>query len=483
MGFCSYSSQLIVENKTPIDNLFITSFMPHASGECVKVYLYGLLMCNDSNTHHNTIEQFSKALNMSEQDIESAFLFWQDQGLIQIINTIPKEIKYLPIQNAKIKHPKIKEDKYTSFNLQAQEIISDRMIMPNEYFEYYVTMESLHIDQSAMLMIMKYCVSLKGTNVGYPYILTVAKNWAKEGYTTAESINEKLLGYEQQNENLALILKAMGLKRSADTFERDLYEKWEQMGFEIGAIVYVTKTLKKAKKSVNFNYVDSLLEKYYTMRLFSIIEIDEYEKHKQELTALAKSICKNLGVYYEDIEPVLENYVVNWKNLGYDDETLLKISNYCFKSSIRTLEYMDKQILKFYKLGIINSQSLDNYFNDILDFEAQIKQILDKLGLVRNVNNYDRECYRNWKNNWNMSDELILHASTIAKSKPQALVYMNKILSNWHENNVNSIEQANNYITPSSDKKTTNPNHNYEMRSYTKEEISSLFTNLEEVEI
>ena len=334
-----------------------------------------------------------------------------------------------------------------------------------------------------MLMIMKYCVSLKGTNVGYPYILTVAKNWAKEGYTTAESINEKLLGYEQQNENLALILKAMGLKRSADTFERDLYEKWEQMGFEIGAIVYVTKTLKKAKKSVNFNYVDSLLEKYYTMRLFSIIEIDEYEKHKQELTALAKSICKNLGVYYEDIEPVLENYVVNWKNLGYDDETLLKISNYCFKSSIRTLEYMDKQILKFYKLGIINSQSLDNYFNDILDFEAQIKQILDKLGLVRNVNNYDRECYRNWKNNWNMSDELILHASTIAKSKPQALVYMNKILSNWHENNVTSIEQANNYITPSSDKKTINPNHNYEMRSYTKEEISSLFTNLEEVEI
>ena len=134
MGFCSYSSQLIVENKTPIDNLFITSFMPHARGECVKVYLYGLLMCNDSNTHHKTIEQFSKALNMSEQDIESAFLFWQDQGLIQIINTIPKEIKYLPIQNAKIKHPKIKEDKYTSFNLQAQEIISDRMIMPNEYF-------------------------------------------------------------------------------------------------------------------------------------------------------------------------------------------------------------------------------------------------------------------------------------------------------------------------------------------------------------
>lgn len=482
MGYCSYSSQIIVENKIQIDNLFITSFMPYASGECVKVYLYGLLMCNDSNQHHNTLDQFCKALNMSEQDIESAFVFWQEQGLVQIMDTIPKTIKYLPTQNAKTKPLKISQNKYESFNLQLQEIITDRMIMPHEFYEFYVTMESLHIEPSAMIMITKYCADIKGPSVGYPYILTVAKNWANDGYTTAEKVNEKLLDYEKQNENLNLVLKAMGIKRNADTTERDLLKKWEKMDFELGTIIYVIKSHKKLKKSVNFSYIDNILEKYYTMRLFSIIEIDEYEKNKQELSILAKSICKNLGVYYEDIEPVLENYVVNWKNLGYDDETLLKISNYCFKSSIRTLEYMDKQILKFYKLGIINSESLDNYFNDILDIEAQIKQILDKLGLNRNVNNYDREYYRNWKNNWNMSDELINHASSIANSKPQALVYMNKILSNWHQNNVTTIEQANNYIIKTEESPKTQFKQ-YTSHSYTNAQIATLFTNLEEVEI
>ena len=482
MGFCSYSSQLIVENKTPIDNLFITSFMPYASGECVKVYLYGLLACNDSNTSHNTIEQFSKALNLSEQDIESAFLFWQEQGLVQILDTIPKEIKYLPIQNATTKHPKIKEEKYSSFNVQAQEIICDRMIMPNEYFEYYVTMESLHIEQSAMLMIMKYCASLKGNNVGYPYILTIAKNWAKEGYTTAESINAKLLGYEQQNEDLAQILKAMSLKRGADTFERDLYEKWQQMGFCLGTIIFIVKTFKKQKKSISFRYLDEILEKYYTMRLFSVLEIEEYENTKQELFTLAKNICKNLGVYYENIEPVVENYVVNWKNLGYDEETLLQISNYCFKSSIRTLEYMDKQILKFYKLGIVNTQSLNEYFNDILAVESNIKKVIDKLELSRNVNNFDRECYRNWKNNWNFSDELILYACTLAADKTQPMLYMNKLLGTWHTNNIKTIEDAQKSSSPKP-KTQTVAKTTYETRDYTNAEIASLFTNLEEIEI
>lgn len=485
MSFCSYSSQLIIENKTSIDNLFITSFMPYAPNECVKVYLYGLLLCNDSNETHNTLEEFSKALNISKEDVENSFLYWQEQGLVQILETIPMQIKYLPIKNSLMKHPKIKEEKYSSFNLQAQEIISDRMIMPNEYFEYYVTMESLHIEQSAFLMIMKYCTDIKGTNVGYPYILTVAKNWAKEGYTTASSVNEKLLGYEMLNEDIKLILKAMGLKRNADIDERDLYEKWKEMGFEANVIIFIVKMLKKSKKSVSFKYLDTILEKYYSIHLFSIMEIEAFEAQKQDLCVLAKNICKNIGVYYENIEPVVENYVANWKNMGYDDETLLKISNYCFKSSIRTLEYMDKQILKFYKLGITNTSSLNQYFDEVLQTEQEIKNLIEKLGLQRNVNNFDRECYRNWKNNWNISDDLIEEAINISKDKSQPMIYMNKILSSWNSNNITTVEQAKSFqLEPKQSKlKSTKTKQNFKERTYTKEEISSLFTNLEEIEI
>ncbi len=485
MAFCSYSTQLIVENKTTVDNLFISSYMPYASGECVKVYLYGLLLCNDSLESRNTLEEFSKALNLPVQDIESAFLYWQEQGLVQILDTIPKQIKYLPVKNANIKLSKLKDDKYSSFNLQAQEIITERMIMPNEYYEYYVTMESLHIEQTAMLMIMKYCTDLKGGNVGYPYILTVAKNWAREGYTTAEKINEKLIDYEKTNEELALILKAMQIKRKLDPSERDLYAKWQNMGFDTGTIIFVVKQQKKLKNSVNFAYLDVLLEKYYSMKLFTSLEIDEYEKQKQQLFGLAKTICKNLGLYYANVEPVVETYIVNWKNLGYDDITLETISNYCFKSSIRTLEYMNIQIQKFYKLGIVSVDSLNEYLNQIIMQDDEIKQIIEKLGQTRNVNNFDRECYDNWKNNWQMPTELIYFATTYANGKPQPMKYMNKILSTWHTKNITNIEDAKKCEDmPETTKQTQNKTQkDYKERSYTKEEISSLFTSLEEIDI
>lgn len=485
MAFCSYSTQLIVENKTTVDNLFISSYMPYASGECVKVYLYGLLLCNDSLESRNTLEEFSKALNLPVQDIESAFLYWQEQGLVQILDTIPKQIKYLPVKNANIKLSKLKDDKYSSFNLQAQEIITERMIMPNEYYEYYVTMESLHIEQTAMLMIMKYCTDLKGGNVGYPYILTVAKNWAREGYTTAEKINEKLIDYEKTNEELALILKAMQIKRKLDPSERDLYAKWQNMGFDTGTIIFVVKQQKKLKNSVNFAYLDVLLEKYYSMKLFTSLEIDEYEKQKQQLFGLAKTICKNLGLYYANVEPVVETYIVNWKNLGYDDTTLETISNYCFKSSIRTLEYMNIQIQKFYKLGIVSVDSLNEYLNQIIMQDDEIKQIIEKLGQSRNVNNFDRECYDNWKNNWQMPTELIYFATTYANGKPQPMKYMNKILSTWHTKNITNIEDAKKYEDMSETTKQTQnkTQKDYKERSYTKEEISSLFTSLEEIDI
>ncbi len=480
MSFCSFSSQLIVDNQTTVDNLFITSFMPSAPAECVKVYLYGLFACSVASPIHNSIEEFSKTLNMSHEDIESAFVYWQDKGLVQILDTIPYEVRFLPVKNVNIKHPKIKDGKYNSFNLQAQEIITGRMITPNEYYEYYALMESLKIEPSALIMIIKYCVDLKGDNVGYAYIITVAKNWAQEGITTAKAMEEKLLGYQKDSESIAIVAKSMGIKRALDTFEKDLYKKWLDMGFLPNVINYVAKLQKKSKNSVNFRYLDAIFEKYFSMRLFDILDIEQYENTKTRLYELAKNICKNLGVYYENVEPVVENYVSVWENMGFDDDTLLTISNYCFKNSVRTLEYMDKQILKFFKLGIVTTSSLDEYFKEILDTEEKIKQILQKLGNDRNVNNIDREIYSNWTK-LNIGQDLIDYACEIAKNKPKAMAFANKLILSWNQNGIKTIEQAKN--NSPKQVKDVSPKRNYDNHEYTPAEINSLFTNLDEVEI
>ena len=99
MAFCKFSSEYVINKETQVDNLFINEFLPYAPAECVKVYLYGLYKCSNSSAYDNTIENFSKVLNLSPEEIEDAFLYWQEQGLVQVLNTCPIEIRFMPLKN------------------------------------------------------------------------------------------------------------------------------------------------------------------------------------------------------------------------------------------------------------------------------------------------------------------------------------------------------------------------------------------------
>ena len=90
---------MLANNTTAVDNIFINNYLPYADAIYVKVYLYGLYKCQDSNSRDNTLENFSNELNLSQDDVEKAFYYWQEQGLVQILNVIPFEVRYLPISD------------------------------------------------------------------------------------------------------------------------------------------------------------------------------------------------------------------------------------------------------------------------------------------------------------------------------------------------------------------------------------------------
>ena len=76
MKLCSYSSKLMLDGYTVIDNHFLNEFLPAASGDDVKVYLYGLLLCASPNVEENTLETMARTLSMTSCSFEST----QDMG-------------------------------------------------------------------------------------------------------------------------------------------------------------------------------------------------------------------------------------------------------------------------------------------------------------------------------------------------------------------------------------------------------------------
>lgn len=482
MAFCKFSSELVLKNSTAIDNAFINDFMLFAPESAVKVYLYGLYKCQNADSYDNTIESFAKVLQLSPDDIESCFMYWKDQGLVTIIKTNPIEIRYLPVTTTNKNLKLIKKSKYDDFTKQVQELIEGRMLNPNEFDEYYSLMESLHIEPNAMIMIIKYCINLKGKNVGYSYILTVAKNWAYEGILTADAVEKKMAELELSLGDVKDVLKVLGIKRNAYVEENQLLVKWKKdFGFNLETILVIAKSLKKKGGMLK---LDAKLTKYYELKLLDLKEIEEYEANKQTLFDTAKNITRAIGVYYENLENVIETYVTQWQNMGYSAQTLEKIAGYCFTHNIRTLEKMNQTILQFYNKGLITQESIETYFSDILKTDEVIKTLLKQLNLTRIVTSWDRDAYRTWTYSWNFSNEMIEYACSLAKGKIQPISYMNKVLSTFKQNNIFTLEQAKNFNYGFETEKTIKPKKDFALqRSYTPEQINALFDNLDEVKL
>lgn len=478
MAFCKLSVDAVASNAVQVDNIFFNNYLPFASGECVKVYLYGLYKCSDSGSKDNTLENFANELKMSVEEVESCFYYWQEQGLVQILEVIPFEVRFLPITNALNGIKKYNVKKYATFNEQAQEIISGRMITPKEYEEYYNIIENYHMDKEALIMVIKYCVDAKKDDkLGYSYITTVAKDWANRGLTTAKQIEEQILQFESLNSGIEYVCKTIKLKRLPNPNERMLYKSWKELGFDDEVILFVAKTLKKP----NFEYMDVVFKKYYSLKLFTRDDIENFESEKKESMKIAKLITSNLGLYYENLEPVVENYVYKWFNMGFSIDMLLSISNYAFKTNVRTLEGMDKVLAKFHKMGILSMQSLNEYFDDVLSVDKKIKNILEEIGLSRHVNQFDRDKYKIWTESWHLPDDVIEYASTIAKGKDQPMQYLATILSTYHDKNIKTVEEAKDAFQIVNPKKETKK-FNSE-RNYSRDEMNALFQSIDEIEV
>ena len=481
MALCSYSSKLAMDGFTVIDNTFLNEFLPQATGDDVKVYLYGLNLCTNPNIEDNNLDTICKVLSLTEEDVLEAFSYWQEMGLVQIVSTNPLEVRYLPARarsgSAKIRN----REKYTDFNEQIQSVITGRMITPTEFNEYYSLIETYHFEPEALILIARYCTKIKSSSIGYPYILAVARNFANDGLKTTEAVEQKFLEQEQNSDEIKRVLSALGLKREADIEERNLYLKWNNnFGFTNGTIVEVAKSLKKKG---GFAKLDSLLSKYYEQKLFTLEEIAEFSEKQDEMYETAKMVSKNLGLYYQNLENVVNVYIADWNNKGYSVETLTFISMYCFKQSIRSLDGMNTVVQKFYKLGLVSLESLEQYIMSIIKGDEQIKTILDKAGLVRSVSSYDRDYYKTWTNNWGFTDEQILLVAEVSSGKANPMSYTNKVLATLNEKGLKTDAEIKKELKNVSTSGNNNQQHEFKQRKYTAEELNALYDSLDDIEL
>lgn len=473
MSFAKFSSDFLMETFTLVDNLFINEHLPYCDEKQIKVYLYGLYLCSNP-ANDNSIAELCARLDMTESEIVSAYGYFEDMGLVQIVSKQPLEVKYLSLKRSMQTPKKYKSEKWNDFNVHLQQLFPERMLTPNEYNEYYMFMDESKIEQDAMLMIVQYCINLKGMSVRYPYVLTVARNWVADGVRTVSDVEDKLNEYDKQSGEMQKVLAALARKGGAELEEKQMLLKWTRSwGYELDAVLTAAKTLKGSK---TFKKLDQKLDEFYRLSIFTSEEMLDYHAHREHLKDLAIAVNKNLGVYYESFEHEIEVYIVPWTAKGFEDDALKKIAHNCFVSNVRTLEGMNNVVEKFYKQGLLTADSIDEYISTQIALDGKIKKIIEKTGRSRSVTGTDREYYHTWSVTWGFDDDVILYAAEQAVGKTYPTPYINQLLSQFKSQNVTSVEQAKKFA-PKSDNKSHEKT--FEEREYSHEELQSVITSID----
>ena len=110
MAFCTFSKEKD-NGYTIVDNKYITKYLPEADGFAVKVYLYGLYLCENRETEFS-IHSMAEVLKTTETKIQEAFSFWEDYDLVEILARDPFTVQYLPVRSAVGRPKKIRYEKY-----------------------------------------------------------------------------------------------------------------------------------------------------------------------------------------------------------------------------------------------------------------------------------------------------------------------------------------------------------------------------------
>ncbi len=464
MAFISLDDEAAKKSFTVVENKFITKYLPVLEAGAVKIYLFALYLSQSGQSLY-TIGDMAKKLETTEEQVENYFKYLEEFELVSIISSSPFEVKILDCDNVYGKPKKLNPEKYSGFSTEVQSIITGRMISTNEFMEYYYLLEEYGFERNALLMIINYCVSMKGNDIRFQYIKKVAKSFAAEGITTAKKAEEKLSAYTSSTPALVRIFSACGINRRPDYTDDKFYAKWSsEYGFSDDAIIAAAKYFK-AKSSEK---IDAALSELYKNRKFDVKEIEDYCKNKNSLYTAALDVAKALGVFVQNPAPYIENYVSVWCNFGFDCETLKLIANYCFIRGKNSFEAMNDFTLSLYDDGIVTEKAVSDKLSSLAAEDKLIKNILSTCGLTRKIIASDRECLKRWRD-WGFSDDMLFKAAELSSGKNNPIAYMNGVLSSWKIAGTVTLESLNNVSLTSpvgtESKRAIIERHYYDLRA------------------
>ena len=159
MAMFSFDEQAALFDVTPLPNQFILNYLPEASGDAVRVYLFGLVACY----HHEAIsdlQQMARELNMTEDDIRAAYRYWERKGLVQRVADNPPQYRYQNIYQVMMTGAQAQIDPaYEQFAEAIYGVFdNDRRLHGKDVSQCYEWVEQMRLPPDVVIAMMRHMV-------------------------------------------------------------------------------------------------------------------------------------------------------------------------------------------------------------------------------------------------------------------------------------------------------------------------------------
>lgn len=172
-----------------------------------------------------------------------------------------------------------------------------------------------------------------------------------------------------------------------------------------------------------------------------------------------------------------------FKKYDFDEEVMIALFGYCFDKSALHKNYLQTVAEAWNKNNIKTFNDLDVYYEKQEKINIIAKTISKKLGISRNLTQYEYGYIEKWVIDYNFLMDIIEIAlkRTTSKANP-SFDYLDKLLTDWHERGFKTANDIQNFLAEMKEKNKNVKNlekqtgyDKYEQRSY--DNLDNLYAN------
>ena len=438
MPMFGFDEQYAYYGVTPVDNQFILEYLPNATGDAVRVYLYGLMQCYHPQQAMD-IGQMARELSLSEDAILTAYRHWERKGLVRRIADNPPAFRYVSIKQLTMTGGAVPVDhEYEAFASAVYGLFgNDRRLHGAEMSRCYEWVEEMGLPAEVVVYLIREMIAQHGKTVAIKTIEKRAAMLAEEEVHSVEDAESVLTRDKAVWDGSRVVIRRFGKRRAPSEDEQAMYRTWHvDWGFSQEDILAACAETVKGEPT--FAYLGGILSRLRAQQKTTGVE--KALQQEKDAAAPLKALLKVMK---------LQNVTINEGTLAvyadmralYPDNIILMAGKECAKRGA-DFEGVMTTLKAWKRNGLASAEDVNRYMKQVDDANDFLQMIYEVMGVHARPNAADRKLAKKWLEEYAFDMGFVTQCAAWAVGKEKPMLYLDAVLGNFREKNITTIEAA-----------------------------------------